>query len=54
MPAFSELLWAARRKERPTVLIASLPRNDPALAQAALDGGADVVKVHLHLQHRAS
>jgi hypothetical protein len=54
MPSFSELLLAARRKERPPVLIASLPRNDPALAQAALEGGADVVKVHIHLQHRAS
>ncbi len=54
MPAFSELLLAARRKERPPVLIASLPRNDPALVQAALDGGADVIKVHIHLQHRAS
>jgi hypothetical protein len=51
---FSEMLLSVRRKERPTVLIASLPRNDPALAQAALEGGADVIKVHIHLQHRAS
>lgn len=54
MPSFSELLLAARRKERPTLLIASLPRNDPALAHAALEGGADVIKVHIHLRHRAS
>jgi hypothetical protein len=52
--SLSELLLAARRKERPPVLIASLPRNDPALAQAALEGGADVIKFHIHLQHRAS
>ncbi len=51
---FSELLLSVRRKERSLALIASLPRNDPDLAQAALAGGADVVKVHIHLQHRAS
>jgi len=50
----SELLLGVRRKERPIVLIASLPRNDPALAKAALEGGADVVKLHINLHHRAS
>jgi hypothetical protein len=54
MSKFSDLLLSARRKERPPVLIASLPRNDPELACAALAGGADVLKVHINLQHRAS
>ena len=54
MTRFSQLLASARRKERPLVLIASLPRNDLALAQAALEGGADVVKLHINLTHRAS
>ncbi len=54
MMRFTHLLASARRKERPPVLIASLPRNDPALARAALEGGADVVKLHLNLTHRAS
>jgi hypothetical protein len=51
---FSALLHAVRRKEHPIALIASLPCNDPALAKAALEGGADVVKVHINVQHRAS
>jgi len=54
MESLTELLLSARRKERPPVLIASLPRNDPALAAAALEGGADVVKVHININHRAS
>jgi hypothetical protein len=54
MNRLSDLLLAAHRKERPPVLIASLPRNDPALARAALEGGADAVKVHVNLNHRAS
>lgn len=36
------------------VLIMSLPRNDPALCQAAFDAGADAVKVHINVDHRAS
>lgn len=36
------------------VLIVSLPRNDPALARAAIDGGADLLKVHVNVHHRAS
>lgn len=54
MLKFSKLLAGVREKERPMALIASLPVNDPSLAQAALDGGADVVKVHIHMEHRAS
>jgi hypothetical protein len=34
-------------------LIASLPANDPALAVAAWDGGADAVKIHINVKHRA-
>lgn len=36
------------------VLIASLPRNDPALARAAAAGGAHALKVHLNVSHAAS
>ena len=36
------------------VLVASLPSNDLELAKAALDGGADAVKVHCNVWHRAS
>lgn len=39
--------------QRP-VLVVSLPRNDVALAEAALEGGADGLKVHLNLEHHAS
>lgn len=35
-------------------LIASLPRNDPALALAAARGGAHALKVHLNVSHAAS
>jgi len=35
-------------------LIASLPANSPDLARAAADGGADALKVHLHVRHEAS
>lgn len=35
-------------------LIASLPANSPELARAAADGGADALKVHLHVRHEAS
>lgn len=40
-------------RERATLLV-SLPRNDPELAQAALAGGADGLKVHLNVVHHAS
>jgi len=36
------------------VLIMSLPANDPALARAALNGGADALKVHIRVHHAAS
>lgn len=35
-------------------LVVSLPSNDLDLARAALDGGADAVKVHCNVWHRAS
>lgn len=36
------------------LLIVSLPRNDAALARAARDSGADLLKVHVNVYHRAS
>jgi hypothetical protein len=35
-------------------LLVSLPRNDPQMAQAVLDAGADGLKVHIGLEHFAS
>ncbi len=35
-------------------LVMSLPRNDPALARAGWENGADVVKVHINVMHHAS
>jgi putative N-acetylmannosamine-6-phosphate epimerase len=35
-------------------LMVSLPRNDVRLAQAALEGGAQSLKVHLNVEHFAS
>ncbi len=35
-------------------LLVSLPRNEPELARAALDAGADGLKVHIGLEHFAS
>ena len=35
-------------------LIVSLPANSPELARAATEGGADALKVHLHVRHDAS
>ena len=35
-------------------LIMSLPKNDPALCRAAFEAGADAVKVHINVEHRAS
>jgi hypothetical protein len=35
-------------------LIVSIPRNDKALALAAIEGGADAIKVHTNVFHRAS
>lgn len=36
------------------LLIVSLPRNDPALAKAAASAGADLLKAHVNVYHRAS
>ncbi|MDR7519006.1 MAG: hypothetical protein QN131_10810 [Armatimonadota bacterium] len=36
------------------LLIVSLPRNDAALARAAASAGADLLKVHVNVRHRAS
>jgi hypothetical protein len=36
------------------LLIVSLPRNDAAMARAAADAGADLLKVHVNVHHRAS
>lgn len=41
-------------KKKKMVLIASLPKNDPALAKAAAAGGADMLKIHLNVEHAAS
>jgi len=35
-------------------LIASLPKNDAALAKAAAAGGADMLKIHMNVNHAAS
>ena len=39
---------------RKLILVVSLPSNDLELAKAALEGGADAVKVHCNVWHRAS
>ena len=38
---------------RKLVLIMSLPCNEPALCRAAFESGADAVKVHINVDHRA-
>ncbi len=40
--------------ENKLTLIMSLPQNDPDLCRAAFDAGADAVKVHVNVTHRAS
>lgn len=40
--------------EKPLSLIVSLPANEIELAKAAVENGADAVKVHLNVAHRAS
>jgi hypothetical protein len=54
MSKFVTMLKEVAQQKRPMALIASLPRNDPELAQAILDAGADVVKIHINLHHHAS
>ena len=41
-------------QEKRMTLIMSLPVNDPDMCRAAFDAGADVVKCHVNLTHRAS
>ena len=41
-------------KENPFTLVVSLPNNKLDLAKAALDAGADAVKVHINVLHAAS
>lgn len=43
----------ALKADRSAVIV-SLPRNDVELAKAAVEAGADAVKVHLNAVHRAS
>jgi hypothetical protein len=40
--------------DRRPLLIVSLPRNDPSLARAAKEAGADMLKVHINVRHLAS
>ncbi|MGQ0550808.1 MAG: hypothetical protein ACT4PY_14185 [Armatimonadota bacterium] len=40
--------------DRRGLLIVSLPRNDAALARTAAEAGADMLKVHINVHHRAS
>lgn len=49
MSEFNELL-----KANTLGLIVSLPKNSPEMAQAAIDGGADALKVHINLKHKAA
>lgn len=35
-------------------LIMSIPKNDPSMVKAAFDNGADAVKMHINVNHRAS
>ncbi|WP_429351853.1 hypothetical protein [Paenibacillus sp. 4624] len=44
----------AMLEQKPLSLIVSLPGNDLALAQAAREEGADALKVHFNVGHRAS
>lgn len=47
---FSDFLLGKKR----LTLIMSLPENNPQLCRAAFEEGADVVKVHINVSHRAS
>ncbi len=40
--------------QKPMKLIVSLPKNDPELSKVAFEAGADLVKVHINVEHRAS
>jgi len=49
MSAFLDLLTGPK-----LALVVSLPSNDLDMARAALDNGADAIKVHANVWHRAS
>lgn len=49
MSRFTDMLT-----QKKLTLIMSLPENSPALCRAAFEEGADVVKVHINVEHRAS
>lgn len=42
------------RTARTPALLVSLPANDPELARAAVDGGAQGLKVHINIEHAAA
>lgn len=46
--------FVKRMTDSPMTLIMSLPQNDAEMSRAAYEAGADVVKVHCNLSHRAS
>ncbi|MGK5506516.1 hypothetical protein [Brevibacillus formosus] len=41
-------------EEKPFLLMVSLPQNDEILARAAMEEGADGLKMHINVYHRAS
>ncbi|MGF9905865.1 hypothetical protein [Brevibacillus porteri] len=41
-------------EEKPFLLMVSLPQNDETLARAAMEEGADGLKMHINVYHRAS
>lgn len=43
-----------KKFDKPFVLMVSIPRNDPEMAVAAFENGADGIKVHLNVNHFAS
>lgn len=47
-------LWNLLEDRKKFALVVSLPANTEALAAAAIEGGADAIKLHLNVEHRAS
>ena len=43
-----------KKFEKPFTLMVSIPRNEPEMAIAAQDNGADGIKVHINVDHFAS
>ncbi|MGQ9779295.1 MAG: hypothetical protein ACUVRM_05380 [Bacillota bacterium] len=57
MSSASHITWCRLRQllgTKAMTLIASLPENSADLARAAIEGGADVIKVHINVVHHAS